>query len=273
MELFSTPLTEHEVKKLYCDKKQEYVSSESPPTESFKTIEGFTSGDDNIIDETKLKYNDGKKYTSDLTTTLDKAHFTKLNSDKELKYIEFTEKQYLKWDSSFDLNESDGLTIMFWYRPKMATQKDDSTSSEDLYKSTNSPKTTLFNLRDDKGYNTAGVISHKTLWMWNNTTNWRNYSWWNTRIGNIANGNQWYHYAVTISPKKYSNDEATWNIYHNGIPYHKDLTLSYPQLHDDETKTYTDITIGSNTFTGAIGEFRIYKSELSDAQIIAEMNR
>lgn len=273
VELFSTPLTEHEVKKLYCDKKQEYVSLKSHPTESFQTIEGFTSGDDpiNIIDESELTYNDGNENVSEFKkTTLDKAHFTKLVNDKELKYIEFTKEQYLRFDP-FSL-EGGGFTIMFWYRPKMATQKDDSTSSEDLYNSTNSPKTTLFNLIDDKGYNTAGVISHKALWMWNRTTNWRDYYWWNTRIGNIANGNQWYHYAVTISPKNRNNDEATWNIYHNGIPYHKDQTLSYPQLHDG-TKTYTDVKIGSDTFTGAIGEFRIYKSELSESQIIDAMNR
>jgi hypothetical protein len=272
VELFSTPLTEHEVKKLYCDKRQEYTTIDSHPTETL--FESFTSdsGRTNLIHKRDLQYYDKEDGISPLhlkETTLYRTHFTKLVNDITVKYIELDgDGQYLKWNGSFDLAAGDGLTIMCWYRPKTEIPSDDS-NNRDLYTKTNYPNLKLF----DFG-NMSGTISSKTLYMWNVTNKWRDYSWWSTRIGNVANGNQWYHYAVTISPKD-SNDEATWNIYHNGIPYHENLKLSYPQ-----TKTYNNIYIGSiynkridyGFFAGAIGDFQVYKSELTQAEIVNAMN-
>ena len=281
VELFSTPLTEHEVKKLYCDKRQEYTTIDSHPTETL--FESFTSdpGPTNLIQESGLQYYSHLQYYDisqlDLKeTTLYRTHFTKLVNDTTVKYIELDgDTQYLKWNGSFDLSGVDGLTIMCWYRPKTEIPSDNS-NNEDLYKSTNYPRSILF----DFG-NMSGIIGNrqlederneKTLYMWNHTNKWRDYSWWSTRIGNVANGNQWYHYAVTISPKD-SNDEAIWNIYHNGIPYHENLKLSYPQI-----KNYSNIYIGSihgrtsDCFAGAIGDFQVYKSELTQEEIVNAMN-
>ena len=167
VEIFPTPLSEDEVRLLYCKNKQE--ASENSEFNVLKlSQEGFqnafrkinisshaavagkqnhfnmTSSDvqfnsdvekqDEIASQDDLKNAIPKGDESDVVVEeidrtpngivfrkckLDKFHFPKLHTNKQLKYVHFqsSKKEYLQWNKDFDLKDAPGATFMCWYRP------------------------------------------------------------------------------------------------------------------------------------------------------------
>ena len=171
-EIFPTPLTDHEVKLLYCTNKKEAMNNHTFKKISFKK-EGFnnrnrtnnmmnvfnmkdsyvewkTDSDSPSLSQQAQQLVQSPSNTNPVevcriasnklcfySCTLEKLHFPKLHHDKKLEFVTLhaDKKEYLQWTKPFDLKGTTGVTFSFWYRPfAVKAYEHEFKKVQDLYK-------------------------------------------------------------------------------------------------------------------------------------------
>jgi len=241
---------------------------------------------------------------------LDNMHFPKLAAPKVLHYVHLDskKKQYLEWTKDFDLSDATGLTFAMWYRPSAMTASavDHKHIDEQYNKAINVEKgkpgwqdnvnkhmneawfpqknseqyhsphnngywARLFDFGNGPGKeNILTALLDKSIVIHAHTSvGWAGENYITPMV---AEGNHWYHFAVTMT--KEDAGKSTWKIYHNGAlsgapRYNK----YFPDAVERKGKF-----IGKSHWSrdpyydGGIGDFRIYKTALTDDQVVGVMN-
>ena len=309
VEIFPIPLSDDENRLLYCQNKQS--ASEEP---EFNTMEGFKGfrrrgGNRFHIESNEVQFKTDTEDQSSMnpnqeiensvpmdgemvqeqetlpngivvhTCKLDKFHFPKLHTSKQLKYVHFDskQKQYLQWNKEFDLKNATGVTFMCWYRATM-TKMFDNKGSWKKYNEKNPTWVRLFDFGNGPGkeniltaFHAKSLTTHvidKNPEKKQNSVNWVHLS--------SAEGNNWYHYAVTMD-----RASSTWTFYLNGIPFShssgnngKHYDMIFPVDGTRENQYIGKSNWGHDPYyDGDIGDFRIYKHALTEDEIQTEMNK
>ena len=228
----------------------------------------------NMIEENKTLPNGVVVHTC----KLDKFHFPKLHTSKQLKYVHFEskQKQYLQWTKEFDLTHAPGATFMCWYRPTM-TRMFDNKGSWKKYDENNGTWARLFDFGNGSGKEnilTALYLKSPTTHVYNeNPDNKQRTVYWIHTY--IAEGNSWCHFAVTMD-----RASSTWTFYLNGIPFShtsgsngKHYNMLFPADGTRKNQYIGKSNWGNDPYyDGDIGDFRIYKHALSEDEIHKAMN-
>ena len=232
-------------------------------------IENTFPTNGNMIEENKTLPNGVVVHTC----TLDKFHFPKLHTSKQLKYVHFEskQKQYLQWTKELDLTHAPGATFMCWYRPTM-TKMFDNKGSWKKYHENNGTWARLFDFGNGPGKENILTAFHwKSLstHVYNDNPGNKQRLVYGTHL-NVAEGNHWYHYAVTMD-----RASSTWTFYLNGIPYShtsgsngKHYNMLFPADGTRKNQYIGKSNWGYDPYyDGDIGDFRIYKHALSEDEI------
>lgn len=171
-QIFPTPLTDHEVKLLYCTNKEEAMNTHRFNRINFNKdgfrnrnrtnnmvnvfnmkdsyVEWNTDSDSPSLSQQAQQLVQSPSNTNSVevcqiasnklcfhSCTLEKLYFPKLHHDKKLEYVTLhaDKKEYLQWTKPFDLKNTAGVTFSFWYRPfAVKAYEHDFKKVQDLYK-------------------------------------------------------------------------------------------------------------------------------------------
>lgn len=242
---------------------------------------------------------------------LDKFHFPKLHNNKKLNYIKLRSrnKEYIQWTKDFETEGTSGLTFMCWYRP--SSMKPFENSQKNIQKHYNNAleqyrkdkrwtyntwKHTYEAWFPAEGSKRYHSFNNNRAWarlfdfgngpgkdniiaaLWDKSLTFHCYSdkygkqskFYNVPM--IAEGNDWYHYAITIQ-KNNGKTDSVWKVYHNGTLYNTYNGLNYPGPGLREFQYIGKSNWGHDPYyNGDIGDFRIYKKEFSQDEIERSMN-